>query len=68
MLDLTHLQFVALALVAWMAREGRPVQQAEIARFGDIHPTQVSKVAGALEQKAMIARGGPRGRAPRSRS
>ena len=63
-LDLTHLQFVTLALVAWMARDGRPAQQAEIARFGDIHPMQVSKVAGALETKAMIARVGTKGPGP----
>ena len=55
-LDLTHLQFVTLALVAWMAREGEAATQAELARFGDIHPMQVSNVLKALEQKGMVRR------------
>jgi DNA-binding MarR family transcriptional regulator len=55
-LDLTHLQFTVLALVAWMARGGDSAAQAELARFGDIHPMQVSKVLKALEQKRMVKR------------
>ncbi len=53
---LTHLQFVTLALVAWMERDDGPASQAEVARFGDIHPMQVSTVMKALEQKALIQR------------
>ena len=55
-LDLTHLQFVMLTLVAWQARSGKPATQAELARFGDIHPMQVSNVLKALEQKGAIQR------------
>jgi DNA-binding MarR family transcriptional regulator len=55
-LDLTHLQFVTLTLVAWLSREGDVATQSELARFGDIHPMQVSKVLKALEQKGMIRR------------
>jgi len=54
--DLTHLQFTTLTLVAWMGREGHLVTQSELARFGDIHPMQVSNVIKAIEGKAMIAR------------
>jgi len=32
-LDLTHLQFTVLALVAWMSREERPVVAADLARL-----------------------------------
>lgn len=39
-----------------MSREGQPVTQSELARFGDIHPMQVSNVIKVLEVKAMIAR------------
>ena len=55
-LDLTHLQFVTLALIAWMARAGDAATQSELAKFGDIHPMQVSKVLKALEQKSMVQR------------
>jgi len=55
-LDLTHLQFVTLTLVAWMTRRGDVTTQAELARFGDIHPMQVSNVLSALAQKSLIER------------
>ncbi len=40
-MDLTHLQFVTLTLVAWMAQDGKAATQSELARFGDVHPMQV---------------------------
>lgn len=55
-LDLTHLQFTTLALAAWMARAGEAPNQSELARFGDIHPMQVSTILKALEHKRMILR------------
>ena len=55
-LGLTHLQFVVLALAAWTARDGEASTQSELAALGDIHPMQVSKVLGALERDALIAR------------
>ncbi len=55
-LDLTHLQFITLALTAWAGRSDKAVTQSELARAGDIHPMQVSKVLGALEGKAMVER------------
>jgi DNA-binding MarR family transcriptional regulator len=54
--NLTHLQFITLALVAWMGREGNAATQSQLARFGDIHPMQVSNVLKALEQKKMVSR------------
>ncbi len=60
-LGLTHLQFTTLTLTAWLGRAGGAVTQAELARFGDIHPMQVSLMLRALEHKALVAR-------PRSRS
>ena len=60
-LDITHLQFTTLALAAWLGRSADPVTQGELARFGDIHPMQVSLMLKALEGKAMITR--PRSRA-----
>ncbi len=55
-IDLTHLQFTVLAMTAWMARSGEPVTQITLARFGDIHPMQVSQVLKALGAKGMVAR------------
>lgn len=53
---LTHLQFTVLGMTAWMARSGEPVTQVTLARFGDIHPMQVSQVLKALAAKGMVAR------------
>lgn len=55
-LDLTHLQFTLLALVAWTQKQGDTPNQAELARAGDIHVMQVSNVLKALERKALIER------------
>ena len=55
-MDLTHLQFTTLTLVAWLARSGETATQADLARFGDIHPMQVSLMLKALEAKTMIVR------------
>jgi len=55
-LDLTHLQFVVLTLVAWQARAGEKANQAALAKFGDIHPMQLSNMLKALEQKGAILR------------
>ncbi len=55
-LDLTHLQFTTLTLVAWMSRTGEMTIQSELARFGDIHPMQVSNVLKALEHKRLVQR------------
>ena len=54
--DLTHLQFTLLALVAWTQKEGDSPNQAELARAGGIHVMQVSNVLKALERKALIVR------------
>ncbi|WP_092047392.1 MarR family winged helix-turn-helix transcriptional regulator [Methylobacterium pseudosasicola] len=53
---LTHLQFTVLAMAGWLLREGEAVTQVTLARFGDIHPMQVSQVLKALEAKGLIAR------------
>lgn len=55
-LDLTHLQFTTLALVAWLGRDGTSATQAELARFGDIHPMQVSHMLRTLEEKGFVER------------
>ena len=55
-LDLTNLQFVTLALLAWLGRSGESVTQVELAQFGGIHPMQISKTLTILERKSLVAR------------
>ena len=55
-LDLTNLQFVTLALAAWLSQAGEPVNQTAIARFGGIHPMQLSQMLKILETKGFICR------------
>jgi DNA-binding MarR family transcriptional regulator len=54
--NLTSLQFITLALVAWFGREDLPVTQIELARSAGIHPMQVSQTLKALEAKKMVSR------------
>ena len=54
--NLTHLQFTVLALVAWTNRTGQPVSQAELSRAGDIEPMQVSQILTVLERKGYVVR------------
>ena len=55
-LDLTHLQFTTLAMAAWLGRSGIPATQADIARFAEIAPMQISHMLKTLESKAMVSR------------
>ena len=55
-LDLTNLQFMTLALAAWLGRTGDAVTQADLSRAGDIQPMQVSHMLKTLEHKALITR------------
>ena len=53
---LTHLQFTALAMAAWLAKSDEPVTQAALAKAGEIHPMQVSQILKALETKGLVDR------------
>ncbi len=55
-LDLTHLQFETLVQSAWLGRTGVAATQAELSRFGDIQPMQVSHMLKTLEGKGLVAR------------
>jgi DNA-binding MarR family transcriptional regulator len=55
-LDLTHLQFTVLTLVAWAARHGEEVSQAELGRTSDIHKMQLSQILKTLESKGWVQR------------
>jgi DNA-binding MarR family transcriptional regulator len=55
-LGLTNLQFICLALSAWFTRSQSATNQAELARFGGIHPMQLSQMLKTLESKEFITR------------
>jgi DNA-binding MarR family transcriptional regulator len=55
-LDLTNLQFMTLAMAAWMGCSGEAVTQTELARFGGIQPMQVSLMLKTLERKGLVVR------------
>ncbi len=55
-LGLTNLQFVTLALATWFSRSGEPVNQVQLARFGGIHPMQLSHMLKTLESKGFVSR------------
>ena len=55
-LGVTHLQFVVLVQTAWLSRDGEVVTQPGLARFGKVHPMQLSSVLKMLESKALVSR------------
>lgn len=54
--DLTHPQFVALASIAWLGRNGSPISQADVARHMKLDVNTVSQVLRSLEKKGLIER------------
>lgn len=55
-LNLTHVQFVLLASVGWLTRDGNQVTQIELARHCGTDITMTSQVLRALERKGYIER------------
>lgn len=55
-LDLTHPQFVLLAGVSWLTRDGKMVTQIELARHAGTDITMTSQVLRTLERKGYIER------------
>jgi DNA-binding MarR family transcriptional regulator len=55
-IDITHLQFVLLAGVGWLTRDGDLATQARLAEFCRIDVMQVSQVVRKLEAKYLVQR------------
>ena len=55
-LDITHLQFVLLAGIGWLAHNGAVVTQVQVAEFCKIDVMLTSQVVRKLEQKQLIQR------------
>jgi DNA-binding MarR family transcriptional regulator len=56
LLDLTHVQFVLLAGIAWLSRDDEPVTQAQLAQHAQTDPMMTSQVVRTLEQKGLVRR------------
>ena len=54
--DLSHMQFVTLALVGWLERSSTVATQVELASYGGIHPMQLSQMLKILEAKQLVLR------------
>jgi len=55
-LDLTHVQFVLLAGIAWLSRDDEPVTQAGLAQHAQMDPMMTSQVVRTLEKKGLVER------------
>jgi DNA-binding MarR family transcriptional regulator len=54
--DLTHPQFVVLATLGWLTRNGDLVTQAAIGKMACLDPNTTSQIIKGLEQKELIKR------------
>ncbi|MGA8163863.1 MAG: MarR family transcriptional regulator [Waddliaceae bacterium] len=54
--DLTHPQFVILAVLGWLTREGDRVTQAMIGKMASLDPNTTSQVVRGLEKKGFLKR------------
>ncbi|TYQ29200.1 MarR family transcriptional regulator [Pseudanabaena sp. UWO311] len=55
-IDITHLQFVLLAGIGWLTRNGDLLTQVQLAQFCKIDVMQISQVTRKLEAKELIQR------------
>jgi len=55
-LDITHTQFVLMAALGWLSKEGSNVTQIDIANHSNTDRMMVSKVLRTLEEKKVIKR------------
>lgn len=56
-IDLTHVQFVLLASLAWLSRNGEAVTQVRLAQQARTDVMMTSQVVRALERKGLVLRG-----------
>lgn len=55
-LGLTHPQFVVLAAIGWLTKDGSTVTQAVVGKMAGLDPNTASQVIRGLEQKNLIKR------------
>ncbi len=54
--DLTHVQFVLLASLAWLSHNGEPVTQARVAEHAKTDAVMTSEVLRTLQRKGLVER------------
>ncbi len=55
-IGLTHPQFVILAALGWLTRDGERVTQAAVGKMAGLDPNTVSQIVRGLEHKGYISR------------
>ncbi|MCH9632373.1 MAG: putative HTH-type transcriptional regulator [Chlamydiae bacterium] len=55
-INLTHPQFVILATLGWLTRQGDKVTQATVGKMARLDPNTVSQIIRGLEKKELILR------------
>lgn len=55
-LNLTHPQFVILATLAWLTKDGNKVSQVAIGRMAGLDPNTTSQIIRGLEKKKFVKR------------
>lgn len=55
-MELTHPQFVVLAALGWLTREGDRVTQAAIGKLAGLDPNTISQILKGLEKRELITR------------
>ena len=55
-MDLTHVQFVLLASLAWLSRNAEPVTQARVAEHAKTDAVMTSEVLRTLQRKGFVER------------
>lgn len=53
---LTHPQFVVLAAIGWLTKDGKCVTQAAVGKMAGLDPNTTSQVIRGLEQKGLVVR------------
>ena len=54
--DLTHPQFVVLATVGWLTKEGQKTSQIAVSRLSGLDPNTVSQILRGLQAKGVLMR------------
>jgi DNA-binding MarR family transcriptional regulator len=54
--DLTHPQFVLLATIGWLTRDGGKTTQVEVGKFAELDPNTTSQILRNLQKKGLIER------------
>lgn len=55
-IEITHPQFVILAIVGWLTKDGKTATQVEIGRYAGLDPNTTSQILRGLQKKGLVRR------------